>query len=139
MFCCCTGLREREATNAIHNIDFQNHVIRILDEDTKTKKHESEIPFLPEFISESDTELLKTLKYYSVQSCFLKLFRKLSVYATVHSFRVPFISVCNCIGINMLQIKEWARHTDIKMTMNICAKLLKHSTSPILEYLRKLK
>lgn len=140
MIACCTGLREAELLNSLDNIDFNLGYITVQGEDTQTKRHYGEIPFLPELISERDIQLIKTITLSGVQSYFKMLFRKLGIKAVVHSFRVTFISVCNFLNYNPKQIQALARHASVSMTMDTYAKLLKtDGTSPILEYLKKLK
>ena len=141
MFLCCTGLRISEAIHTIPHLDFDNHTINITDKDTATKKHKRQIPFLPELIDEDKQNLLSGVtSRYVVGKYFEKLFKQLDINATLHSFRVTFISCCNHVGINPKQIQEWAGHSSIQMTMDTYAKLLKRDgTSPILDYLRHLK
>jgi len=138
MFCCCTGLRIGEAINAIPNIDYENNIVYVLDEDTKTKKHRREIPILPNVFEKTLLEAVSSKR--AAQNYFSNLFKRLGLQAVTHSTRVTFISICMFININHKQIQEWSGHTHMAMTIDTYAKILrKDGTTPILDYLFKLK
>lgn len=140
MLCCCTGARISEMIHALPHIDFENHLINIVDEDTATKKHKRQIPFLDGLISPNDRDELLNLTVHGAQTYFKRLYEKLEIKAVVHSFRVTFISCCNYVGINAKQIQTWCGHQNIKTTMDTYAKLLtKDGTSEIIDYLQRLK
>ena len=142
MLCCCTGMRISEALNALPHIDFESNMIKVVDEDTKTKKHKRHIPFLPDLINKDKQKLLLSItSRHSASHYFRDFFKELGIEATLHSFRVTFISCCNHLNINPKQIQAWAGHSSITMTYNTYVRLLdkKDGTSPILEYLRRLK
>ena len=137
---CCTGARLNEFFSALPHIDFENNIFYFVGDDTKTKKHKGDIPFLPELLTPDDRNKLMEITPRMIQKNFVRLFDKLNIKAVVHSFRVTFISCCFHLKFNMKQIQEWARHEDWDMTINTYAKLLKvDGTSPILEYLKRLK
>ncbi|MCL2798425.1 MAG: tyrosine-type recombinase/integrase [Firmicutes bacterium] len=136
---CCLGTRLSEFFNGLPNIDFQNHIFEVVDEDTSTKKHRRQIPFLSELMNEADRDEFLKLTSHGVQQHFSKLFKRIRIKASFHSFRVTFISCCNHIGMNPKQIQRLAGHSSVLMTMDTYAKLLRHDrTSPILEYLKRL-
>ncbi|MDR3022033.1 MAG: hypothetical protein LBU60_05120 [Clostridiales bacterium] len=139
MLCCCTGLRIGEVWNL--DFDFNNFLITVKNKDTATKKHQRQIPFLPNnFITKNTINLLKQVKQKTTKNYFQILFKKLDIKAVFHSTRVTFISVCNYLNINPKQIQLWAGHSSITMTMDTYAKILKHDgTSDILDYLQNLK
>jgi integrase len=142
MYACCTGMRLTEAFNAIPHIDYARCLINVVDKDTDKKKHRRQIPFLPELIGEKERALLGKLNKTATQGYFKVLFNRLGMHGgyCVHSFRHTFASCCYHIGIKDKQIQAWLGHTQFSTTMNIYTSLLDNDgTSPILEYLIKLK
>lgn len=138
-FCCCSGLRISEAIASIPHIDFENNIIKVQGEDTATKKHRRQIPFLPGLIDNEQKQLLLTVTANGAKIYFNKLFKKLNLDFVIHSFRHTFISCCYHVGFKDKQIQEWAGHSSIKMTMDTYTHILTNENSPILDYLRRLK
>jgi len=121
-FCCCTGLYISETVNAIPNIDYEN----------------IEIPILPNEFNK--TLLDNTNCIRAMQNYFTKPFAQLNIKAVTHLFKVTFISICIYLNINPKQVQEWVGHSNIAMTLDTYAKLLKHDgTTLILEYIKSLK
>lgn len=142
-FCCCTGMRVCEALSVkTKNIDKKKHIIRIDMPDSATKKHKRLIPYLPELFSEMELSgkyLFNDITDDGSGQYFCKLYKELNLDLTRHSTRHTFISICGHIGINEEQIQEWAGHTNIKMTTGTYTHILDKGTSPILDYLKRLK
>lgn len=136
---CVTGVRLSEAYSIkSDNIDFIHNVIYVDMDDTNTKTHKRLIPFLPD-LHLSDKKPFLPSSPVATQSYFKRLFRRLNLPLCVHCFRHTFISVCNDVGFNLKWIQETAGHKEILTTLNTYTKLLDSGTSPIKEYLIKLK
>lgn len=142
-FSCCTGMRIGEAlTVKCEDIDKSNHIINIIKTKTRTKGQSRVVPYLPELFKGVDINrkgLLFNITFSGARNYFTRLFEKLKIDGTLHSTRHTFISCCYHIGIKDKQIQEWAGHSTIEMTLNTYTHLLKNDTSPILDYLIKLK
>ena len=137
--------------------------------DTKTKKHKRSVPYLPELFEVHTTLLArkkpavsphlgaghdeekrvpenKQQKYLfeditddSSKQYFCALYKDLKFDLNRHSTRHTFVSVCTFLGIPPEVIQRWAGHTDLKMTTETYTHKLRKGTSPILDYLTKLK
>jgi integrase len=130
-------LRIGEAVKA--EIDTRHNLIIVTNEDTATKKHKREIPYLPELLPDGGA-FLRNITAAGAQTYFKRLYKKLGICAVVHSFRVTFISICAHLNYPIKWIQEMAGHTQAKTTMDVYAKLLKNDgTSPVFEYLKQLK
>lgn len=142
-FCCCTGARVCEALSIkVADIDKKNKVIKIKMCDSQTKKHRRTIPFLPELLRDFDLSgkyLFDDITDEGSKQYFYKLYQKLSLDLSRHSTRHTFVSICTFIGISPEQIQKWVGHTNIKMTTDTYTHDLNNGSSPILEYLKKLK
>ena len=142
-FCCCTGMRACEALSVkVKDIDKRKGLIHITLPDTKTKKHQRTIPYLPELfddISLSNTYLFADITDDGSKQYFCTLYKRLKLELCRHSARHTFISVCMHIGVDKQQVQQWAGHTDIKMTTDTYTHKLRKGTSPVLTYLNELK
>lgn len=142
-FSCCTGMRIGEAlTVKCEDIDKSNHIINIIKTKTRTKGESRVVPYLPELFNGVNINrkgLLFNITFSGARNYFTRLFEKLKIDGTLHSTRHTFISCCYHIGIKDKQIQKWAGHSTIEMTLNTYTHLLKNDTSPILDYLIKLK
>lgn len=142
-FCCCTGMRVCEALSVkTKNIDKRKRIIRIDLPDTKTKKHRRAVPYLPELLDGMNTSgkyLFEDITEDGSEQYFAKLYKQLELDLCRHSARHTFISVCHFIGIDDTVIQEWAGHTNLKMTTGTYTHELDKGSSPILDYLKKLK
>ena len=143
IFCCCTGARVCEALSIkTADIDLKNHIIKIKMRDSKTKKHNRNIPFLHELLKDMDLSkkyLFEDITEDGSKQYFYQLYKRLTYNLSRHSTRHTFISVCSYLKIPPEQIKAWAGHTNLKMTTDTYTHCLVKGTSPILKYLTKLK
>jgi integrase len=138
-FLCCTGLRISEAVKSIPYIDFDKNVVNVVNEDTATKKHKRQVPFLPELITPERYKLLKTVTVKGASEFFKKLYKKLGYDFVPHSCRHTFISCCYHVGFRDKWIQVCAGHSSIKMTMDTYTHILSNTNSLIIEYFRALK
>ncbi len=142
-FCCCTGVRVCEALNIkVADINKRRKIIKITLCDSKTKKHQRNIPYLPELFEKMDLKreyLFEDITDEGSKKYFYNLYKKLELDLSRHSTRHTFVSVCSHIGIAAATIQGWVGHTDLKMTINTYTHKLERGTSPVLAYLRKLK
>lgn len=142
-FCCCTGMRSCEALSIkTKNIDKKKRVIHIDMPDSATKKHKRDVPFLPELFDDmiiGKKFLFEDITDEGSKQYFCRLYKQLDFDLTRHSTRHTFISICQHIGIDEQLIQKIAGHTNIKMTQETYTHLLDNGTSPILDYLKRLK
>jgi integrase len=140
IYLCCSGMRLKEAINSIPHIDFNNYLLNVVDENKSTKKHKRQVPFMSDMLTAEQWEQLKNANYQMIQGYFKRFFRKYNLDYVVHSFRHTFASCCYHVGFKDKQIQTWLGHTQIDTTMNIYTTLLQNDgTSPIIEYLKRLK
>lgn len=142
VFCCCTGVRVCEALSIkVKDIDKKNKVIKITLQDSKTKKHKRQVPFLPELLDGYNLKgklLFEDITDDGSKQFFYKLYKELGFDLSRHSTRHTFVSICQHLKVNPEKIQNWVGHTDLKMTNNTYTHKLNKGTSPILEYLKKL-
>ena len=150
-FMCCTGLRIGEflALDLNKDIDRDENVIivsknkdartgRILT--PKTATSERRVPFLPELYP--TIKLLKGhgFSYESIRQHFDRVYKRLKITgANIHSFRHTFVSMCYAAGMPAKNIQESVGHAEIGTTLNIYTHILKKGTSPLYEYVKKLR
>jgi integrase len=141
VFMCCTGFRISEALSlCAEDFDAKNGVIYLKTPDTKTKKHKRKVPYLPELIDlPAKGRIFACIKQTTFRTYFSDLFGKLGIKAVPHSFRHTFASNCYHAGIKDKQIQEWLGHSTIAMTLDVYTTLLGGGTSPLLEYIKRLK
>jgi len=141
-FCCCTGMRVCEALS-IKGSDIHDDHIRIRMADTKTKKHRRNVPYIPElldgFVIKKTKLLFDDITDEGSKQFFSRLYNNLNLDFSRHSTRHTFVSICGYVGIPPEQIQAWVGHTDIKMTRDTYTHLLEKGSSPVLDYVRKLK
>lgn len=142
-FCCCTGMRVAEALSIkTKNINKRRRLILIDLPDSKTKKHKRAVPFLPWLFDGMDLSgelLFPDVTDDGSQQYFCRLYKELGLDLTRHSTRHTFISICHHIGIADEIIMDWVGHLDAKMTTGTYTHDLPRGTSPILDYMKKLK
>lgn len=143
-FYCCTGFRFSEglSINPLTDLDKKRKVIILRMPDRNTKKHEREIPYLPELFQDFDltqSSLFPDITRNGAKLYFSKLFKKHKIDAVFHSFRHTFISCCYHIGIPEKYIQSWVGHSSIVTTMDTYTHILNYVETPIFEYLKRLK
>lgn len=146
-FLCCTGLRVGEfvaLTNA--NIDRKRHLIWITasipanEKDRTTPKTDSSVRAVPYLDDLFDGIDLGTYTYYGIKKAFAKVLKKLQIKgAFIHSSRHTFSSLCYFYGIDDKTIQSWLGHKTVAMTMDTYTHILDEGSSPIGEYIMRLR
>ena len=143
MFLCCTGMRVSEALSVRGcDIDTRAKVIRIPLEDTSTKKHKREVPYVPELFAGLEikhNELLFPFSYNGFGDYFRAIVERLKLPHVIHSTRHTFISVGNYVGIPFKHLQMWVGHKTLAMTTDTYTDIIKGRDTPIITYLRQLK
>ena len=150
-FMCLTGIRVGEflALDFDRDIDRENFVI-LVDKNfdirlkeiitTKTENSVRRIPVLLELLPTIDKLRNQKFSYNSIRQHFKRLYVRLGIEgANVHTFRHTFVSMCYAAGISAKEIQEYVGHAEIGTTLNIYTHVLKKGSSPLYEYIRRLK
>lgn len=150
-FLCCTGLRIGEclALDFKKDIDKESKFITVnksLDSrsgkiDTpKTKTSIRQVPFLPDLLPLIKTLSKSKFTYNAVRLHFERIYNTLGIKeANIHTFRHTFVSLCYASGMSAKRIQSIVGHAEINTTLNIYTHILKKGTSPIYDYLKRLK
>lgn len=142
-FCCCTGLRIAEVLSVRkQDIDYENGLIFVKRLKKRGKEITAPVPFLPELIDFDFTDKLFNLTYNGFR-CYLEDFYKkdnINIKGVlIHNFRSTFASLCYAAGIPLKIIQEWLCHETLAMTADTYTHIIKNGTSPIYEYIKRLK
>ena len=150
-FMCCTGLRIGEflALDYAADIDSDACVITVRhnkDSRTgqivtpKTRTSERRVPFLPELLPTIEVLRRARFTYESVKQHFDRVYKRLAIVgANIHTFRHTFVSMCYAAGVPAKNIQEMVGHAEIGTTLNIYTHILRKGTSPLYEYVKRLK
>jgi integrase len=139
-FCCCTGLRVSEALSVRKkDIDYERGLIYV-KRLKKKKEVIAPVPFLPELLNFKFKDKLFNLTYNAFKCYLQDFYKKTNIRGVmIHNFRSTFASNCYAAGIKDKQIQQWLCHETLAMTMDTYTHLIKNGTSPLYEYIIRLK
>lgn len=150
-FMCCTGLRIGEflALDYAEDIDTDEYIITVRRNKNsrtgeivtpKTITSERRIPFLPELLPTIAELKTARFTYESIKQHFERVYKRLGIVgANIHTFRHTFVSMCYAAGVPAKNIQNMVGHAEIGTTLNIYTHILKKGTSPLYEYIKRLK
>ena len=150
-FLCCTGLRIGEFL-ALRpgDVDFERHYIRIdsslslksgNDKETKTAAGVRNVYFSDELFETFEMDALGTFTYNGIKKAFTKIYKKLGIngVSVTHSCRHTFASMLYAVRVSDKIIQRQLGHASVSTTLDIYTDILLKGTSPIYDYILKLK
>lgn len=150
-FLCCTGLRIGEfLALSPANFDMDRHTINvessINSNSGKTNKPKTaagarKVYFDNSLLENFRIETLGTYTYNGIKKAFTKVLKQLNIegVSVTHSCRHTFASLLFAVGINGKIIQRLMGHASITTTLDTYTDILLKGTSPVYDYILKLK
>lgn len=150
-FLCCTGLRIGEFLALLPgDVDFERHYIKVdsslslksgKDKETKTAAGVRNVYFADELFEVFEMDALGTFTYNGIKKAFTKSYKKLGIegVSVTHSCRHTFASMLYAVRVSDKIIQRQLGHASISTTLDVYTDILLQGTSPIYDYILKLK
>ena len=150
-FLCCTGLRIGEfLALTADDFDMDRHVIYVKSSKNsksgnvnkpKTAAGVRKVYFNEDLLAGFDISTLGTYTYNAIKKAFKKALKQLNLtdISVTHSCRHTFASLLFAVGVNGKIIQRLMGHASITTTLDTYTDILMKGTSPIYEYISKLK
>lgn len=150
-FLCSTGLRIGEFLALDKNcIDFKRHFIRVKASadvqtgelgTTKTKTSVRNVYFADELFDVFNIDDFGTFTYSGIKKAFIKAYKKLELdgISLTHSCRHTYASMLYAAGVSDKVIQSQLGHAAVSTTLDVYTEILTNGSSPIYEYISKLK
>lgn len=150
-FLCCTGLRIGEfLALRPDDVDEARHVIRVdenrslktgKDGKTKTTAGTRKVYYAEALFEVFDVQTLGTFTYYGIKKAFNKVIKKLKLegVSVTHSCRHTCASLLYAAGVPLKVMQKQLGHASISTTLDTYTDILMQGTSPIYDYILKLK
>lgn len=148
---CCTGLRIGEfLALTADDFDMERHVIYVKSSKNsksgnvnkpKTAAGVRKVYFNEDLLVGFDISTLGTYTYNAIKKAFKKALKQLNLtdISVTHSCRHTFASLLFAVGVNGKIIQRLMGHASITTTLDTYTDILMKGTSPIYEYISKLK